>query len=83
VGAHAWFAPEAFAEKAEAALGRPPVPLAPEAVLAGLTSLTRECATREPEAPLHPLYLRATDAEVNFPQAAAHLDDAHRLGRIR
>ncbi|HJW31990.1 MAG TPA: tRNA (adenosine(37)-N6)-threonylcarbamoyltransferase complex dimerization subunit type 1 TsaB [Holophagaceae bacterium] len=83
VGAHRWFAPEAFVEKAEAALGRPPVDLAPEAVLTGLSALTRECATREPEAPLHPLYLRATDAEVNFPQAAAHLDDAHRLGRLR
>lgn len=83
VGTHAWFAPEAFVAKAEAALGRPPVALAPEAVLAGLAALTQECATGEPEAPLHPLYLRATDAEVNFPQAAAHLDDAHRLGRLR
>ncbi len=83
VGHHAWFAPEAFVGKAEAAMGRPPVALAPEAVLAGLAALTGECATREPEAPLHPLYLRATDAEVNFPQSAAHLDDAHRLGKLR
>ncbi len=83
VGGHAWFAPEAFTEKAAAALGRAPVALAPEAVLAGLAALTGECGTREPEAPLHPLYLRATDAEVNFPQAAAHLDEAHRLGKLR
>ncbi|HJV23387.1 MAG TPA: tRNA (adenosine(37)-N6)-threonylcarbamoyltransferase complex dimerization subunit type 1 TsaB [Holophagaceae bacterium] len=83
VGDHAWFAPEAFVEKAQGALGRPPVALAPEAVLAGLAALTGECGTREPEAPLHPLYLRATDAEVNFPQAAVHLADEHRLGRLR
>ncbi|HJV90159.1 MAG TPA: tRNA (adenosine(37)-N6)-threonylcarbamoyltransferase complex dimerization subunit type 1 TsaB [Holophagaceae bacterium] len=83
VGDHPWFAPEAFVEKAEGALGRPPVALAPEAVLAGLAALTRDCGTREPEAPLHPLYLRATDAEVNFPQAAAHLAEEHRLGRLR
>jgi tRNA threonylcarbamoyladenosine biosynthesis protein TsaB len=83
VGDHAWFAPEPFAEKAQAALGRPPVALAPEAVLAGLAALTADCATRKPEAPLHPLYLRATDAEVNFPQAAAHLADVHRLGKLR
>lgn len=78
-----WFAPEPFAEKAEAVLGRPPVALAPEAVLAGLAALTADCGSREPEAPLHPLYLRATDAEVNFPQAATHLADVHRLGKLR
>lgn len=83
VGDHPWWGPEAFQEKAQAALRRPPLAVPEAAVLPGLVALVRACAERVPEAPLHPLYLRATDAEVNFPAAAAHLDEAHRLGRLR
>ena len=76
VGAEAWWAPEAFASKVEAAL--PPdrrIILADEgaATLAGLVALARRVSQGPPEAPLTPFYLRETDAEVNFPAAAAHL----------
>ena len=83
VGDRPWWGPEAFRPKAEAALGRPALAVPEEAVLPGLVALVRACAARTPEAPLHPLYLRATDAEVNFPEAAAHLGEAHRLGKLR
>jgi tRNA threonylcarbamoyladenosine biosynthesis protein TsaB len=53
------------------------------ATRAGLAALTRACASRAPENPLQPFYLRETDAELNFPEAAAHLDDALRKGRAR
>lgn len=88
VGADAWWAPETFAAKL--------ADLAPELdpahrlavdedahTRAGLAALTRACADRAPEAPLQPFYLRETDAELNFPDAAAHLDEALRRGLSR
>jgi tRNA threonylcarbamoyladenosine biosynthesis protein TsaB len=53
------------------------------ATLRGLEALLRDCAGRAPERPLHPFYLRATDAEVNFPEASRHLSDALRTGLHR
>lgn len=85
VAGEPWWAPAAFAPRAAEALGRPPVPLADEgaATLAGLVALARRAAQGPPEAPLAPFYLRETDAEVNFPHAAAHLPEALRRGVAR
>jgi len=85
VGDGAWWAPEAFRERAAGHLGQPPVFLAAEAeaTLAGLASLCRERPSGPPESPLVPFYLRETDAEVNFPEASAHLSEALRRGRPR
>jgi tRNA threonylcarbamoyladenosine biosynthesis protein TsaB len=85
VGAEAWWAPEAFAPKAEAVLPAHRIPLAEEgaATLAGLVALARRVSQGPPEAPLTPFYLRETDAEVNFPHAAAHLPEALRRGVAR
>ena len=54
-----------------------------EATLAGLAGLCRTRPLEPPEAPLVPFYLRETDAEVNFPEASAHLSEALRQGRPR
>ena len=80
-----WWAPEAFTSRVVEALARPPIPLREEGVatLAGLVALARRVAQGPPEAPLAPFYLRETDAEVNFPQAAAHLPEALRRGTPR
>ena len=43
----------------------------------------RRVAQGPPESPLVPFYLRETDAEVNFPHAAAHLPEALRKGVAR
>jgi tRNA threonylcarbamoyladenosine biosynthesis protein TsaB len=85
IGPEPWWAPEAFLPKAEAVLTTPPLRLADEgaATLAGLVTLARRVAQRAPEAPLVPFYLRETDAEVNFPLAAAHLSEALRRGVAR
>jgi tRNA threonylcarbamoyladenosine biosynthesis protein TsaB len=85
VGPEPWWAPEAFAPKVEAVLPAGRVPLADEgaATLAGLVALARRVAQGPPEAPLVPFYLRETDAEVNFPHAAAHLPEALRRGVAR
>ena len=85
VGAEAWWAPEAFAAKVEAVLPANRVRLEDEgeATLAGLVALARRVALGAPEAPLVPFYLRETDAEVNFPLAAAHLSEALRKGVAR
>ena len=86
VGAEPWWAPEAFAAKVEAVLPAPQrMRLADEgeATLAGLVALARRVAQGPPEAPLVPFYLRETDAEVNFPHAAAHLPEALRKGVAR
>lgn len=53
------------------------------ATLKGLEALVRDCPARTPERPLHPFYLRPTDAEVNFPEAARHLSAALRTGLRR
>jgi tRNA threonylcarbamoyladenosine biosynthesis protein TsaB len=77
-----WWAPEAFAPKVAALLPAQRIPLADEggATLAGLVALARRVSQGVPEAPLTPFYLRETDAEVNFPLAAAHLSEALRKG---
>ena len=54
-----------------------------EATLAGLVALARRVSQGAPENPLVPFYLRETDAEVNFPHAAAHLSEALRKGMAR
>jgi tRNA threonylcarbamoyladenosine biosynthesis protein TsaB len=80
-----WWAPAGFAAKAAAVLAGPMLGLGDEgtATLKGLEALTRDCVAREPERPLHPFYLRATDAEVNFPEAAKHLHAGLRTGLHR
>jgi tRNA threonylcarbamoyladenosine biosynthesis protein TsaB len=85
VGGEPWWAPEAFAPKVEALLPAGRRVLADEgaATLAGLAALARRVAQGPPEAPLVPFYLRETDAEVNFPHAAAHLPEALRKGVAR
>ena len=85
IGAEPWWAPEAFLPKAEAVLTTPRIALDDEgaATLAGLVALARRVAQGPPEAPLVPFYLRETDAEVNFPLAAAHLSEALRRGVAR
>ena len=85
IGAEPWWAPEAFLPKAEAVLTTPRIALDDEgaATLAGLVVLARRVAQGPPEAPLVPFYLRETDAEVNFPLAAAHLSEALRKGVAR
>ena len=80
-----WWAPEAFAPKAEAGAGSPPLALEDEgaSTLAGLAQLCRDLPQRPPESPLVPFYLRETDAEVNFPEASRHLPEALRQGHAR
>jgi tRNA threonylcarbamoyladenosine biosynthesis protein TsaB len=82
VGQEAWWAPEAFAPRVAALLPAHRLTLADEggATLAGLVALARRASQGPPEAPLVPFYLRETDAEVNFPHAAAHLSEALRKG---
>ncbi len=85
VGDEPWWAPETFAPKVETVLPAHRLRLADEgeATLAGLVALARRVSQRPPEAPLVPFYLRETDAEVNFPLAAAHLPEALRKGVAR
>ena len=85
VGAEAWWAPEAFALRVEAVLpgGRVALPDEGEVTLAGLVALARRVALEPREAPLVPFYLRETDAELNFPLAAASLPEALRRGVAR
>ena len=82
VGLEPWWAPEAFAPRVAELLPQGRIPLVDEgaATLAGLVALARRVAQGTPEAPLAPFYLRETDAEVNFPLAAAHLPEALRRG---
>jgi tRNA threonylcarbamoyladenosine biosynthesis protein TsaB len=85
VGGEPWWAPEAFAPRVEALLPAHRISLADEgtATLAGLVALARRLSQGPTEAPLVPFYLRETDAEVNFPLAAAHLSEALRKGVAR
>lgn len=85
IGTDPWWAPGGFRPKAA-----PHIPHGPsvpdtetEATLAALTALCREKAQLPPEGPLVPFYLRETDAELNFPQASAHLSEALRRGHAR
>ncbi|HXC16586.1 MAG TPA: tRNA (adenosine(37)-N6)-threonylcarbamoyltransferase complex dimerization subunit type 1 TsaB [Holophagaceae bacterium] len=84
IGDEPWWAPETFLPKLAALDADARVSFDEDAATrAGLATLTRACASREPEAPLQPFYLRETDAELNFPDASAHLEDAHRKGMAR
>jgi len=85
VGSGVWWAPESFRERVAPHLAQAPAPLEAEAeaTLAGLAALCRERPLAPPEAPLVPFYLRETDAEVNFPEASAHLSEALRKGQAR
>jgi len=85
LGAEPWWAPESFAPKVVALLPASQITLADEGAptLAGLVALARRAAQGPPEAPLVPFYLRETDAEVNFPLAAANLPEALRKGVAR
>ena len=85
LGGDPWWAPEAFVPKVEAVLpeGRIPLPDEGEAMLAGLVAVARRVAQGPPENPLTPFYLRETDAELNFPHAAAHLPETLRKGVAR
>lgn len=80
-----WWSPQAFRARLEPVLGACPidVPDEGEATLRGLVALCRERAGTAPESPLVPFYLRETDAEVNFPEASAHLTPALRQGMAR
>jgi tRNA threonylcarbamoyladenosine biosynthesis protein TsaB len=85
VGGTPWWTPSGFRERASAHLSQPPLALADEegATLSGLSALCRDLPRRAAESPLVPFYLRETDAEVNFPQASAHLSEALRRGQAR
>ena len=84
IGTDRWWAPASFAPKLEALDPSARVVIDEDAATrTGLAELTRACASRAAESPLQPFYLRETDAELNFPEAAAHLDDTHRQGRAR
>ncbi|GLH70904.1 tRNA (adenosine(37)-N6)-threonylcarbamoyltransferase complex dimerization subunit type 1 TsaB [Geothrix rubra] len=80
-----WWAPEAFAPAVAAVLPAGRITLADEgaAMLAGLVAVARRVAQGPPENPLTPFYLRETDAELNFPHAAAHLPETLRKGVAR
>jgi tRNA threonylcarbamoyladenosine biosynthesis protein TsaB len=84
IGGEAWWAPSNLRQKLDAH-AQPTLQLKDEgeSMLAGLVSLCRELPRLAPENPIHPFYLRETDAEVNFPEASAHLDDALRKGLAR
>lgn len=79
----AWWAPASLAPQLAEHLP-PPLPLAEgAATLAALATLCRELPKLEPETPIHPFYLRETDAELNFPRESAHLTEALRKGLAR
>lgn len=80
-----WWSPASFRPRAEAVLGPMPLELPDEgeATLCGLVTLCQELPATPPEDPIHPFYLRETDAEATFPQFSTHLEDAHRRGRAR
>lgn len=84
IGTESWWTPSSLLPKLEAVLP-PSIQLADEgeSMLAGLASLCRELPRTPPENPIHPFYLRETDAEVNFPEASAHLGEALRKGIAR
>ncbi len=84
IGTEAWWAPSNLLSKL-VEYARPSLQLKDEgnSMLEGLVSLCRELPRLTPENPIQPFYLRETDAEVNFPAASAHLDDALRKGIAR
>jgi len=79
-----WWTPDRFRPLAEEYIGHPPMATDEGAsTLMALTELCRVCPNRPPENPLAPFYLRETDAEINFPDAAGHLREEHRKGIAR
>ena len=84
IGTEAWWAPSNLLPKL-VECARPSLQLEDEgdSMQAGLVSLCRELPRLTPENPIHPFYLRETDAEVHFPEASAHLGDALRKGIAR
>ena len=80
----AWWAPSSLLPRL-VGQAQPPLQLKDEgnSMLEGLVSLCLDLPRLTPENPIHPFYLRETDAEVNFPEASAHLDDALRKGIAR
>jgi tRNA threonylcarbamoyladenosine biosynthesis protein TsaB len=85
LGSAPWWTPMGFREKAAGHLAQAPITLQDEeaATLEGLVALCRDIPRRAAESPLVPFYLRETDAEVNFPEASAHLSEALRRGQAR
>ncbi len=84
IGDEAWWAPASLLPKLTEHLAHPiQIEDEGQATLAALAALCRELPKLEPEAPIHPFYLRETDAELNFPLASAHLPDALRKGIAR
>lgn len=84
IGRDPWWAPSSLVPKLAEHLP-PSLSIEDEAAptLAALAALCRELPGLEPEAPIHPFYLRETDAELNFPQFSSHLDEALRKGLAR
>ncbi len=84
IATKAWWASSTLLPKLPEQV-RPPLHMMDEggSMLSGLVTLCRELPLLTPENPIHPFYLRETDAEVNFPEASAHLDDALRKGIAR
>ncbi len=85
VGRNAWWAPASVAPRLQPHLASEPLDLAEEgaSTLEGLVRLCRTLPATPPEVPIHPFYLRETDAELNFPHLSAHLSEAHRRGLAR
>ena len=85
IGDEPWWAPEAVVPKLRTHLASEPLSLPDEGevMLSGLVNLCGRLPFSEPEVPLHPFYLRETDAELNFPNLSAHLSEAHRRGIAR
>lgn len=80
----AWWGPGSLAARLAADLPGPVrLPDEGASTLAALVALGRELPKLEPEAPIHPFYLRETDAELNFPSESAHLSEALRRGLAR
>ena len=84
LGSEAWWASSTLLQKLSEHAGHPlKIDDEGDSMLSGLVSLCRELPQLAPENPIHPFYLRETDAEVNFPEASVHLDDALRKGIAR
>lgn len=83
LGGEPWVAPAPFAARLETLPGRLCLEDEAASAEAALASLTLSRSREAPEAPLVPFYLRETDAEAKFPEASAHLPEAHRLGLPR
>ena len=85
IGENHWWTTSKFFPSVAIHTLPPPIVLMDEghATLTALAKLGRACSQRQPENTLPPFYLRETDAELNFPNASAHLNEAHRQGQSR